>query len=193
MQLKDVESVWGIVSTDLETDSKVYRLHLAMLYLLEAIVALLLTVILYVVGLSYQDYGYMVVFACIVLYYFGSRYLEIDKWEAFKFYRKFYYDKVSIESFDLNADNLYSILYCCSVKRLRVGKSFDVYKEIYLSSCYNSMEFSSRSMKYMDKYLGGSVKCLILKHGTKRYFVDVYNEGVNYGIDDEGDFTESEG
>ena len=76
MRLKDNQSLWGIPVVHLKEHSKKYRLYSTILYILDIILVVALTLLLYYTNVSYNTYGFIIVAVCL-LFHFVSYYLLV--------------------------------------------------------------------------------------------------------------------
>ena len=183
MRLKENQTLWGIPVVHLKEHSKKYRLYSTILYALDLILVVILTLLLYYTNVSYSTYGFVIVVICLLFHFVSYYKLNPDKWEAFKFYKKYSDCKILIKSYALDENKLYSLLYCIGYKRLKQNRSFDDYKELILSVCCENCSYSKSIMKYMKKYESesGNLSCLIIEKGKKQYFIDFVNDENNNG------------
>lgn len=198
MKLKDNQTLWGIPVVHLKEHSKKYRLYSTILYILDIILVVALTLFLYYANMSYNTYGFIIVAVCLLFHFISYYKLNPEKWEAFKFYKKHSDCKIITKSYILDENKLYSLLYCIGYKRLKQNRSFDEYKELILSACCENCAYSKSLMKYMKKYESesGNLSCLIIEKGKKQYFIDFVNDENNGGDSDEcnntGNITDDE-
>ena len=183
MRLKENQTLWGIPVVHLKEHSKKYRLYSTILYALDLILVVILTLLLYYTNVSYSTYDFVIVVICLLFHFVSYYKLNPDKWEAFKFYKKYSDCKILIKSYALDENKLYSLLYCIGYKRLKQNRSFDDYKELILSVCCENCSYSKSIMKYMKKYESesGNLSCLIIEKGKKQYFIDFVNDENNNG------------
>lgn len=191
MKLKENQTLWGIPVVHLKEHSKKYRLYSSILYLLDIVLVIALTLILYYTNVSYNTYGFIIVAICLAFHFISYYKLNPEKWEAFKFYKKYSEFKVLTKTYSLDENKLYSLLYCIGYKRLKQNRSFDEYKELILSACCENCAYSKSLMKYMKKYESesGNLSCLIIEKGKKQFFIDFVNEEDNGGSSNECDNT----
>lgn len=187
MRLKDNQTLWGIPVVHLKEHSKKYRLYSTILYILDIILVVALTLLLYYTNVSYNTYGFIIVAVCLLFHFVSYYKLNPEKWEAFKFYKKYSDCKIIVKSYALDENKLYSLLYCIGYKRLKQNRSFDEYKELILSACCENCSYSKSLMKYMKKYESesGNLSCLIIEKRKKQYFIDFVNDENNGGDSDE--------
>jgi hypothetical protein len=191
MKLKENQTLWGIPVVHLKEHSKKYRLYSSILYVLDIILVVILTLLMYYTNISYSAYGFVIVAICLLFHFISYYKLNPEKWEAFKFYKKYSECKIITKTYALDENKLYSLLYCIGYKRLKQNRSFDEYKELILSACCENCAYSKSLMKYMKKYESesGNLSCLIIKKGKKQYFIDFVNDENNGGNSDECDNT----
>lgn len=191
MRLKENQALWGIPVVHLKEHSKKYRLYSTILYILDIVLVVALTLLLYYTNVSYDTYGFIIVAVCLLFHFISYYKLNPEKWEAFKFYKKYSDCKILVKSYALDENKLYSLLYCIGYKRLKQNRSFGEYKELILSACCENCSYSKSLMKYMKKYESesGNLSCLIIEKGKKQYFIDFVNDENNGGDSDERNNT----
>lgn len=196
MVLRDSTTLWGIPVTLLEEHSKKYRLWSAVLYIADLLVIFSVTAYLYYSGMSYEAYGFMVVIVGVFFHFILYQFLNPERWIAFKFYRKYANCKLVERTYDIDTEQLHSVLYCAGCKRLKAGKTFEEYKELFVSSCCEDVKFAKSLMKYMEKYSSesGRLTCVIIIKNKSNYFID-FKEDIDYVSDDgnAGDAEEHSG
>ena len=180
MKLKDCSTLWGVSVVHLKEHSKKYRLYSSLLYFIDMVIIVLLTIFMYNNNVNYQSYGFVIVAVCLFVHFTSYNLLNPEKWEAFKFYKRYSNYNVATISYDLDDEKLYSILYCLAFKRLKKGKDLDTYKELVLSACCENTNNAKKIMKYLQKYESnsGTVICKILVKGKNQYFIDFDIEEV---------------
>lgn len=189
MRLKESQTLWGIPIVHLREYSKKYRLLTLLLYLFDIIVVVGLTYYMYNKQVSYNTYGFVIVGVCLGVHFITYSFLNPEKWEAFKFYKRHLNDKLIKKTYSVDETRLYSVLYCIAYKRLRQGKSIETYKEFMLSACCENVSNSKSIMKYLRKYeaIDGNLTCYIIQHGKKEFFVGFPNDIEVVEIDEDED------
>jgi Ca2+/Na+ antiporter len=194
MKLKESQTLWGIPITHLKEHSKKYRLYSSLLYLLDIVLIVLLTLYMYYNNVNYQSYGFLIVVVCLFVHFTTYSFLNPDKWEAFKFYKKYSDCELITKTYDLDEEKMFSMLYCLAFKRLRQGKSFETYKELMLSACCEDTRNAKKLMKYLQKYESesGTLTCRIIIKGKSQYFIDFVNEDNTEELENNNDEGELE-
>jgi hypothetical protein len=178
MKLKESRTLWGIPVISLKEHSKKYRLFSTLLYIFDIIIVFGLTFYMYNNNVDFRSYGFVIVVICLFIHFTTNSFLNPDRWEAFKFYKRHSDCTMTEVTYDLDEDKIYSMLYCLSFKRLKQGKSFDTYKELMLSCCCEDTNNAKKLMKYLKKYESesGNLTCYIITKGKSQFFIDFVNE-----------------
>lgn len=174
MVLSDMNELWGIPIVYLKEYSKKYKFYAGVVYLIDALVIIGMTSFMYVNNISYNAYGFLIVVSAIFVYMGLSKFLNMDNWLVFKFYKKNIRGSIREVHYNLDADVLYSILYCVGYKRLKSNRSIQEYQELIRGACCENCKYSSKLMDYLKKYedSSGTVTCYILTRKNCEYFID---------------------
>lgn len=192
MKLEDYETVWGTPIDTLKEYSKKYRFWSSIIYLADVIVILAVTAYMFYAGVSYNAYGFVVVLVAIFVHFISLNCLNLDRWMAFKFYRRNKDKAITKHKLDLNEDTLYSVLYCAGCKRLKQGRTLAEYIELMRSSCCEDSKFAKKVIPYLMKYeaSSGSLGMCCVTRGSYCSFIDfeeseVYDNGSSAGSDED--------
>lgn len=198
MQLKDIDTLWGIPVVHLKEYSKKYRFWMSIVYLVDIALIFGLTAFMFYANVQYSVHGYVVVILALLVQFVAYFFLSLEKWEAFKFYKKHSKCNIYEKTYKISADQFYSILYCVGYKRLKEGKTIDDYKELCLSACCENVKYAKSIGKYLRKYEddSGDIPCVVMHKGKAQYLIDfgelVKGEGNEDGNNDNsGDVEES--
>ena len=193
MKLKDCKELWGIPIIHLKEHSKKYKMYACLLYFLDVVLMFGLTAFMFINGVDYNTYGFVLVSVCIMFHFIMYAKLNPEKWEAFQFYKKHISCDVREVTYDVDENKLYSVLYCTGYKRLKQNGTVDKYKELMLSACCENVKYSSSIMKFMKKYESesGNLTCFIIQKGKKQFFIDFkQSEVIEDGDNFEGETSE---
>lgn len=194
MLLKEQNTLWGIPSIHLKDYSKKYKRFIRNSFLYTVLFSILTAIVCAVLSLNIALSGYIVCSSCMIVFYILNERMTPQKWDAYRFYKRFSNCEIQIKTYNVTDDILYSILYCAGYKRLRQNKTLEEYKELMLSSCCEDITYSERLMSYLQKYESqeGSLRCIIIDKNKKSYFIDFENGGlINESDYNEADVTES--
>lgn len=178
MILSDLETVWGIPIISLKEYAKKHRLYSIILYLFDFLLVSVLVFAMYKKGSSFQTYMFIMVLVCIFIMMLSNTYLNPIKWQAYKFYRKFKNYNVEEVYYNVDANKLFSVIYCTGYKRVKADKSMEYYQEVMLSACCEDSYYAKNLMKYLSKYKSEEnigVKVLVITKNKKQYFIDFAN------------------
>lgn len=178
MKLNEINSLWGINIIHLKEYSKKYRLYMSLIYLLDVIIVIGLTLMMYKLHINYNTFGFIILTLCIGVHYITWKYLSLEKWESFKFYKKYSRYTIIEKTYKVDENILYSVLYCASYKRLKQNKELKDYKEYMLNACCENVSYSKKIMKYLSKYEDndGNLKCKIIARGKTQFFIDFVDD-----------------
>lgn len=178
MILSDINELWGIPIVYLKEYSKKYRLYSWIMYLIDALVIIGATAFMYFRNVSFEAYGFVVVILAVFVYLGMSKFLNMENWLVFKFYKHYCKCKVVEFSYNIDADSLYSILYCVNYKRLKPNKSEQEYRELICGACCENSRYAGKLMDFMKKYQSpsGTVTCYILIRKNKQFFIGFKEE-----------------
>lgn len=176
MQVKDVESIFGISTNMVDKYGKSY----IKMRLLTIIIDLgLLWVLILATGNDLNDklFKYLLVgvVIAIIVNIIVSTFTNTDYYSVYKFYRKYKKRKVEQLGYNVTTDNLFSILFCTGYMKVKPDQSRDVYIEAIRNACCMNTKYSRRIMKYMSKYEdceNPNLTCQVIK-GRKNMIVEV--------------------
>lgn len=174
MILKDLKTIWGVPVLYFKECLRRHRCHLALFILIDALVILGGTALLYYLGESFASYGGYLISVCVILHFFWDYILKVENLEACKFYQKYSNCNVELKSYNLTDETLYSLLYCMGYKKVHQTKSADIYIVSMLNACCQDRRYARVLAKNMNKYesASGNISCYILSVGKKQYLVD---------------------
>lgn len=198
MLLKERQTLWGIPVTALKEHGRKYRLFSYGLLVLDIVVIFGLTAFLYYGNYSYSAYGYVVVAVALTMNLIANQYLNPERWAAYKFYKRHQGHKVTEVCYKVDAEKLYSVLYCTGYRRLKSGLSYEKYCELMVSACCENPSYAKTIAHYLKKYISdsGDLTCFIVSAKKNQFFVDMKEEedslnGISTDVDT-GDTDESE-
>lgn len=191
MYLKDKDTLWGTPVTQLKQFSRRYKLIMFCVYAADILLIFLLTWLMFIKGVDYKAYGFMIVCLSLLIYMAGNTFANPDHWQAFNFYKKRANAQVQTGFYKLDTDSLYRVLYCSSYKRLKSGKTLEEYMEACLNACSENWVYSRKIMKFLEGYASeeGTEVEFVTWHG-KNYFIgfkakEVVEDGGNNAGDTE--------
>ena len=118
MTLKDSRTIWGTDSLSLKEYCKFYSLYDLMLFILDFIILVTSTVIMYRKQADWQSFTLAILLLCSIFYVVRSKILNPIKWQSYKFFLRFRNKPLVEVSYKVTANQLYSILYCAGIKHL---------------------------------------------------------------------------
>lgn len=180
MKLENQTTIWGMKIQYLKEQCKRYRFYSFLLFFLDAIVFVFLCYLMYRENTSVQGFVIVMLLVAFAFNFVYTQILNPHKWQTYKFYLKHKNHRVEIKSYNLDAQTMYSLLYCLGCKRLKNNKSFDEYKDLLLSIICEDNIYAKKIMKYLSKYESedGLTKCSILAVRNKLYFIDFVDDNV---------------
>lgn len=193
MSLEKIKNLWGIPLVHIKEYSRKHRLFSIITYFVDFIVACITVFAMISNNVSFQQYFIGMVLLCIIFSMVLNIWVNQDKLQACRFYRKHKSDRIEEVSYNLDSQSLFSILYCSGCKRVKQDKSIEYYTELFVSLCSEDYSYSERLMKYLRKYEdeSGNVSFFIIKKGKKQFFVDLIEKEIDKnGSDNSGDVTE---
>lgn len=178
MVLSDINELWGIPLVYLKEYSKKYRLYNWIIYLIDALLIIGVTAFMYFKKMSFEAYGFFVVIIAVFAYLGMSKFLNMENWLVFKFYKHHQWCRVEERKYNIDSDSLYSILYCANYKRLKPNRTEQEYREVMCGACCENSKYSSKLMDFMKKYQSpsGAVTCYILIRKNKQFFIGFKEE-----------------
>ena len=180
MRLSDVKTIWGIPISSIKERAKAYKRWVILMYLFDALIITIATVLLFQNGMGFEWYAIIVVIFAIFCNIIINSVSNISKYEAFKFYRQNNKYNIKEKQYNITNEQLYSILYCAGYKRLKVNRTFLEYCDSICALCCEDKYNAKKIMKYLSKYEVSddssdniTLKCLVLKRGGKEHLVDI--------------------
>ena len=107
---------------------------------------------------------------------------------VFLFYQKHKNCDLIEERYNIDADKMFSLVYCIGYKKLKSNKDFDYYSEALSNYCYNDYVNSSKFYKLLSRYKSdeGNVCGHVIKKNKKVFFIafteSSYDTAVNEDI-----------
>lgn len=184
MLLDEVKNIWGIPIDTLKSFNKKYLRSLVVSYVIDIVVFTILVILMIKQKVGAESYFICCLVVCFAFTMYSNTLIDKDKAEACRFYRRHRKSKVEEAYYDLDANKLYSILYCSGCKRVKEDKALSYYYEIVASQCLADYNNCKRVMKYMSRYeveepTENSI-CLNIVRGTRKvYFVNVKEDSIN--------------
>lgn len=180
MKLKDLEELCGISVAELKKNSQRYRIWTAVLYALDIALILVLTVLMYKNGAQAQYYGVALVFVCAVVNVASYFKLKPGRHELYTLWHKNRSQLVLGKCYDLRWQDLYDI-----VVHFKPGVGADtpmsdlkaMLPELALTSSKNNRKMMRQLLKFEAEV--GNLKCFVLEHGKKQYFLGLVAENEN--------------
>ena len=172
--LKDEMELWGVPVVALTEYGRKFRWRMALLFTGDMFVVFSLTQMLYSLGLSYQAYGFVVLFVSLIFHFGFSNLLHPDRWEAYRFWRRHGGDALSVHRYRLSAVQMYGVLYCSGYRRVRTGLSRSEYMVMFPDACAGSSSRARKLMHYMGIYESenGDVEVVTIDGADgKKYFI----------------------
>lgn len=149
--LKDTDSIFGVSMNIVKTYAIRYRIAVSLCILLDIIVVVVACVLLYARGTP--SYALEICFAVAILtnfLIFACTKSELS--EVFIFYLKNKSKNTEVKRYDINADKLFSVLYCTGYKGVKVDCSMDTYKEVMNMACMQRRGYAKKIVKYLKQY-----------------------------------------
>lgn len=175
MLLKEMSELWGTSTIKLKDYASKYRCALIGFYILDIVIMIVLVSLMYNQGSPFSTYIFVLVIVCLLFTLISNLWLNPDKWLAYKFYRRHANDTVVLKTYSLDSSSLYNILYCTGFKRVKLDKSVEFYKELFISACCEDSKYSHLLMKYMKKYecdYESATQVYIIQTSNKSYFIN---------------------
>lgn len=180
MKLKELGRLFGVATKDMQSEWKKQRRYTLVVYVLDVVVMLGLTTMMFVNNAQLEIYGVALVFVVIVV----NLLLQLKSDGAYgvhKFYRKYSNRQVTVKSFNITDEAIKSILQeldCAGDS----DKTLDEFKTEIIAyaklSIKNSTKASSALMRYGVQ--SGNVSAYFLEIGDKpkshQYFIDFVDD-----------------
>ena len=172
--VSDLKTLWGIhIGKLLDYGKRCTRLTI-LLYILNIITIIVSSIIMYKEQSDFATYVLVLFIFCFVFCMWLNEIHIPSKMTAYSFFRKVKSCLISEVTVDVNAETLYSILYCVGSKRLKQNKSELYYKELILSTCCENKKYANKIMDLLMKYESeiGTLKVYYVTFGNKNYLLD---------------------
>lgn len=171
MRVRDLDNIFGLSVQMLKTQATRYNITLTLCWVLDVLLVVVAGVLLYIQG---KPSGFIKV-AVIVAVFFNLLLLAVTRGEnieAIVFYKSHKKDRVELKSYDIDADKLYSVLFCAGYKAIKTEQSLDTYIEAMNSACLRKSKYSKKLCKYLSKYESesGTFKAYVT---TRGYYIGV--------------------
>ena len=174
MRVKDLDNVFGIPMPMLKTQATRYSVTLFLCWVLDISLVVVAGILLYTKGTP----STVIQVAIIIAVFMNLVLFAVTKNEneqAINFYRSHKRDKVEQKAYNVDADKLYSVLFCAGYKGIKAEQSLDKYIEAMNSACLRKKSYSKKLYKYLSKYEdeNGSFKAWVTCRG---YYVSERSE-----------------
>lgn len=150
--LKDRKTLWGNSIADLKVRHKKFLQLSAIGWVIEILLWIGLVTIMAMRNVSTPSFFLTLLLISILYIVISEKYINTYTTVAYQFYKKHCSDIIEEEYFSLDAQRLYSVIYCTGCKRLQENKSYEYYVDLIISLCNENITMSHKIMKYLMKY-----------------------------------------
>lgn len=184
MLLDELKYIWGIPVDTLKVYNKKYLRSLFISYTIDIIVFSILVLLMLKQKVGAESYFICCLLVCFAFTMYSSTLIDKDKAEACRFYRKFNKAKVEEAFYKIDANKLYSVLYCSGCKRVKENKDLNYYFELVISQCLTDYKHCKGIMKYLSRYeveepSDETICIYVIRRNKKAYFVNFKEDLVN--------------
>lgn len=184
MLLDELKSIWGISVDTLKSYNKKYLRSIFISYVIDIIVFVTLVLLMIKQQVGAESYFICCLVICFAFTMYSSTLIDKDKAEACRFYRKFNKAKVEEAFYTIDANKLYSVLYCSGCKRVKENKDLSYYFELIVSQCLADYKHCKGIMKYLSKYeveepTDETICIYVIRRNKKIYFVNFKEESID--------------
>lgn len=171
MKLEELDDVFGISMPVVKTQATRYSVATWSCRILDVLVVVLAGIPLYKLGSPSVALEVSVIIAVAVNMILLAVVKE-DTIEAVRFYIKNKNKKVSLKTYEVDADALFSVLFSSGYKGLKSGLSLDAYAEMLNGACLRRRRYAKKFYKFLEKYASeeGQFSAYVLESG---YYVAV--------------------
>ena len=175
--LKDRRQLWGNSVADLKIKHKKFLRLSALGWIIEIALWISLVTIMVIRRVSAPSFFLALLLISTLYIVITEKYINTYTTAAYKFYKKHYSNVIEEEYFDLDAQRLYSVIYCTGCKRLQENKPYEYYVDLIISLCNENVNMACKIMKYLMKYKVDNEAAnttIEIIRGTKgkNYFID---------------------
>lgn len=150
--LKDRKTLWGNSIADLKVKHKKFLRLNAIGWTIEILLWISLVIIMVKRNVSAPSFFLTLLLISTLYIIISEKYINTFTTVAYQFYKKHCSDIIEEEYFNLDAQRLYSVIYCTGCKRLQENKSYEYYVDLIISLCNENISMSRKIMKYLIKY-----------------------------------------
>ena len=150
--LKDRKTLWGNSIADLKVRHKKFLQLSVIGWAIEILLWVGLVTIMAMRNVSTPSFFLTLLLISILYIVISEKYINTYTTVAYQFYKKHCSDIIEEEYFSLDAQRLYSVIYCTGCKRLQENKSYEYYVDLIISLCNENITMSHKIMKYLMKY-----------------------------------------
>ena len=150
--LKDRKELWGNSIAELKVRHKKFLQLNTIGWAIEIILWISLVVIMVIRNVSTPSFFLALLLISTIYIIISEKYISTYTTIAYQFYKKHCSDIIEEEYFSLDAQRLYSVIYCTGCKRLQENKSYEYYVDLIISLCNENINMSCKIMKYLMKY-----------------------------------------
>lgn len=171
--LKDETELWGTPVIALKEYSRKFKWQMFLLVLGDIFVIFLTTFGLWSFNISYQAYGFVVLIVSLAFHFGLYNLLRPDRWETFNFWRRHGEKELHTLCYNVEPEQLYSVLFCSGYRRLKTGQTEEYYKALFYDACCESSARSGKLMKFLDSYKdeNGSLAVTVVSDEKHNYFI----------------------
>lgn len=179
MILKEMNELWGTPIANLKAYYKKFLINATIFYGVCALILGIITLIMAKKGATSETYLVMAIVYTVSMMGYSVVFLNYDKFQASKFYRRHRNDEVVEVFYNVTTNNLFTVLYCCC-KRVKAEKTtYDYYLDLMLSLCNEDMFNARTIMKYLMKYeseeSAETISLYVIKKKKRQYLVGISN------------------
>ena len=174
MKVSELNNLYGFDVTDIKSIYKKHIILTALFVILDISLIGILTYFLFRENADFRTYIAIMFAVSLVSMFLYSFYAKPKEYNVCKFYNSIKNIKLEEETFDVNTQRLYSIIYCLGFKKIKADKDLDYYREVILDYCFNDTNKASKFYKYLTKYgtRDGDLKIYTVRKFNKIYFID---------------------
>ena len=173
MKLNELNELWGLELHSIDDKIKIHNLLTWIIILVDIIVMAILIYFMYMNDVDFVSYTIvmlMVSFASMFAYSYITKPLDN---RVYIFYQRHKNWDLKEVTYNIDAQKLYSLVYCLGRKKLKPDKDIDYYEEALINYCYNDYVYAKKFCKLADRYKSeeGNFKAYIIKKNKTAFFI----------------------
>ena len=184
MKVSTMTEIWGIPIARINEYNKKYKFFTALMYIIDILVMFIGVTLMFYSGLGFQFYIGFLVIVCLIVTLAFNYILNSDTCITSKFYKKYGNLDVDTQTYKLDSQILYNVLYCIGYKRLKPNRSLDIYFEMLNEACCDNPKNAFTVLKYLRKYedKDGNYDLYIARSKNKGAYIGICPTNTNIDI-----------